>query len=102
MGMAVVAVLGTAAVAQGPGMRGTRVAPGEACPAGTTEVRPGSCQAPDTPAPSILDYRPKSTLVTPQHPVPKAKFPAIDIHGHPGDLTLRRGHRARSSRRWTG
>ena len=87
MGMAVVAVLGTAAVAQGPGMRGTRVAPGEACPAGTTEVRPGSCQAPDTPAPSILDYRPKSTLVTPQHPVPKAKFPAVDIHGHPGDLS---------------
>ena len=39
------------------------------------------------PAPSIVDYRPKSTLVTPQHPVPRAKFPAIDVHGHPGTLT---------------
>ena len=87
MALAVAAVSGAAAVAQGPGMRGTRVAAGEACPAGTTEVRPGSCQAPDAPAPSILDYRPKSTLVTPQHPVPKARFPAIDVHGHPGDLT---------------
>jgi predicted TIM-barrel fold metal-dependent hydrolase len=29
-----------------------------------------------------VDYRPKSTLVTAQHLVPKAKFPAIDIHGH--------------------
>ena len=59
MALAVVTVLGAAAVAQGPGMRGTRVAPGEACPAGTTEVRPGSCQAPESPAPSIVDYRPR-------------------------------------------
>ena len=36
------------------------------------------------PAPSILDYRPRSTLVAPAHPVPKAKFPVIDYHGHPG------------------
>ncbi len=38
------------------------------------------------PPPSIVDYRPKSTLVTPEHLVPKAKFPAIDFHGHPGGL----------------
>ena len=75
--------------AQGPGgMRGgTRIAPGQPCPPGTTEVRPGRCQAPEIPPPSILDYRPKSTLVTPQHPVPRAKYPAIDVHGHPGNLT---------------
>ncbi len=48
-----------------------------------TEVRPGNCQAPTLPLPSILDYRPRSTLVTTEHPVPKAKFPAIDYHGHP-------------------
>ena len=42
---------------------------------------------PDTPPPSIVDYRPRSTLVTAEHPVPKAKFPAIDIHGHPPALT---------------
>jgi predicted TIM-barrel fold metal-dependent hydrolase len=82
------AVLGAVALAQGPGMRGgTRVGPGQPCPPGTTETRPGSCQAPELPAPSILDYRPTSTLVTARHPVPKAKFPAIDVHGHPGNLT---------------
>ncbi len=54
------------------------------CPAGMTEVRPGNCQAPSQPPPSIVDYRPKTTLVTEQHLVPKAKFPVIDIHGHPG------------------
>jgi len=48
-----------------------------------TEVRPRSCQAPELPAPSILDYRPRSTLVVPVHPVPRAKFPVIDFHGHP-------------------
>lgn len=57
---------------------------GQQCPPGTTEVRPGNCQAPATPAPSILDYRPKSTLIAPEHPTPKAKYPAIDFHGHPG------------------
>jgi len=55
----------------------------QGCPAGTTEVRPGNCQAPQLPAPSILDYRPRSTLVVPAHPVPRAKYPVIDFHGHP-------------------
>ncbi|MBW7934661.1 MAG: amidohydrolase family protein [Gemmatimonadaceae bacterium] len=36
------------------------------------------------PAPSILDYRPRSTLVSAEHLVPKAKYPVIDFHGHPG------------------
>jgi len=66
---------------------GTRIAAGQECPPGTTEVRPGNCQAPSEPPPSIVDYRPKSTLVTAEHKVPKAKFPAIDVHGHPGALT---------------
>ena len=66
---------------------GTRLAPGQECPPGTTEVRPGSCQAPSEPPPSILDYRPRSTLVTVEHKVPKAKYPAVDVHGHPGSLT---------------
>ena len=56
--------------------------PNEECPPGTTETRPGNCQAPEFPAPSILDYRPRSTLVTAEHKVPKAKFPVVDIHGH--------------------
>jgi predicted TIM-barrel fold metal-dependent hydrolase len=68
------------------GRGGIQIQPGEECPAGTTEVRPGSCQAPGLPPPSIVDYRPESTLVTAEHLVPKAKFPAIDYHGHPGGL----------------
>ena len=52
------------------------------CPPGTTLVRIGRCQAPEFPAPSILDYRPKSTLVVEEHNVPRAKFPVVDIHSH--------------------
>ena len=48
-----------------------------------TEVRPLNCMAPQVDPPSILDYRPKSTLVVPEHTVPRAKFPVIDFHGHP-------------------
>src|SRR4051794_39599592 len=73
---------GASLTAQGPGSRGTVIDSGTSCPPGTTEIRPRRCQAPEFPAPSILDYRPHSTLVVPAHPVPKAKFPAIDFHGH--------------------
>jgi uncharacterized protein len=69
-----------------PGQRGTQIPAGSDCPPGTTEVRPNRCQAPELPAPSILDYRPKSTLVTAVHMVPRAKFPVIDFHGHVGGL----------------
>src|SRR5687768_6305930 len=81
----ITAALGAAIAAQG--MRGgTRVAAGQECPPGTTEVRPGSCVAPSDAPPSILDYRPRNTLVVAEHKVPKAKFPAIDVHGHPGNV----------------
>src|SRR6266550_3730145 len=73
-----------------PGARGgrpvTAIQPGESCPEGTTEIRPRSCMAPDLPAPSIVDYRPRSTLVTPAHVVRRAKYPAVDFHGHPEGL----------------
>jgi predicted TIM-barrel fold metal-dependent hydrolase len=74
---------------RGPGGRGgrggpvTEIGPGQECPSGMTEVRPGRCQAPTEAPPSIVDYRPRSTLVTPEHLVPRAKYPAIDFHGHP-------------------
>ncbi|MFN8581049.1 MAG: amidohydrolase family protein [Gemmatimonadaceae bacterium] len=42
--------------------------------------------APEFPAPSILDYRPHSTLVAPTHMVRRAKYPVIDFHGHPQSL----------------
>src|SRR5947207_9546196 len=31
---------------------------------------------------SIEEYQPKSTLVVPQHPVTRAKYPFIDVHNH--------------------
>ena len=66
-----------AAIAQGPqGQRG-QGAPG---------ARPGSGREPEFPIPNIREYKPESTLVVPQHPVPKAKYPAIDFHGHPQGL----------------
>lgn len=67
----------------GRGAGTVAIQPGESCPQGMTEVRPRICQAPTLPPPSIVDYRPRSTLVVPAHPVPRARFPAIDFHGHP-------------------
>jgi predicted TIM-barrel fold metal-dependent hydrolase len=32
------------------------------------------------------EYQPKSTLVVPQNPRTKAKFPFVDVHGHPRDM----------------
>jgi predicted TIM-barrel fold metal-dependent hydrolase len=66
---------------QGRG-RGIQIQPGAECPPGTTLVRVGVCQAPEFPPPSIVDYRPTSTLAVEQHPVPRAKFPVVDIHSH--------------------
>lgn len=65
---------------------GAQAAATDACPPGTTEVRPSNCEAPRDPPPSILDYRPRSTLVTAAHVVKAAKYPAIDFHGHPEEL----------------
>ncbi|NNG17669.1 MAG: amidohydrolase family protein [Gemmatimonadales bacterium] len=31
---------------------------------------------------TIEDYEPRSTLVVPEHPVPRARYPFIDVHGH--------------------
>ncbi len=48
--------------------------------------RPGQGRQPEFPPPSITDYKPRSTLVVPVHLVPRAKYPVIDIHGHPPAL----------------
>ena len=66
----------------GPGQGGVEITPGEECPAGMTEVRRGRCQKPELTPPSIVDYRPKSTVVAPEHLVPRAKFPVVDSHSH--------------------
>ncbi len=81
-----VALIATRVAEAQRGGRGTAIQPGEACPPGTTEIRPRSCMAPEAAPPSILDYRPKSTLVAPVHMVRSAKYPVIDFHGHPQGL----------------
>src|SRR5689334_20037838 len=52
--------VGAAQQAQGPGQ---------------IRPRPGTGREPEFPPPKITDYKPKSTLVVPEHPVPRAKFP---------------------------
>jgi predicted TIM-barrel fold metal-dependent hydrolase len=44
---------------------------------------------PTIPPPSIIEYRPQSTLVVPTHEVPRAGFPVVDFHGHPPNLSSR-------------
>ena len=41
---------------------------------------------PTVPPPSITEYKPRSTLVVPENPVARARFPVVDFHGHPGRL----------------
>jgi predicted TIM-barrel fold metal-dependent hydrolase len=59
---------------------------------GQVRPRPAEGREPEFKPPTIREYKPKSQLVTPQHPVPRARFPVIDIHSHqptpisPGDF----------------
>lgn len=41
---------------------------------------------PTIPPPTIVEYQPRSTLVVPEHPTPRPKFPVVDMHGHPPAL----------------
>lgn len=41
---------------------------------------------PQLPPPSITEYEPQSTLVVPETLVERARFPVVDIHGHPPTL----------------
>lgn len=36
---------------------------------------------------TIEEYQPRSTLVVPEHPIKRAKFPVIDVHSHHRDAT---------------
>ena len=49
---------------------------------GAVMRRPGDGRAPEFPEPTITQYKPRTTLRTPQHLVPRAKFPVIDVHSH--------------------
>ncbi len=47
----------------------------------------GQTRQPTLPPPTITEYKPRSTLVVPAHEVPRARFPAVDFHGHPPTLS---------------
>src|SRR5204863_5210644 len=49
---------------------------------GPVRPRPGQGRDSEFPPPSIIDYKPKSTLVTTEHLKPRAKYPVVDIHSH--------------------
>jgi uncharacterized protein len=51
-------------------------------PPGQVRPRPAEGRDPQLQPPTIREYKPKSTLVVPEHPVPRAKFPVVDIHSH--------------------
>jgi predicted TIM-barrel fold metal-dependent hydrolase len=80
--LAALSIAGSAGAQGRGGGRGIPIQADEQCPAGMTEIRPRTCMAPEFAPPSIVDYRPKSTLVAPVHMKPQAKYPAIDYHGH--------------------
>ncbi len=77
-----VAFLGGQGGGRGQQAQRVQIKPGEECPPGTFEVRHLTCQAPQTAPPSIVDYRPRSTVVAPEHLVSRAKYPVVDIHNH--------------------
>ncbi|NNF14218.1 MAG: amidohydrolase family protein [Gemmatimonadetes bacterium] len=53
------------------------------------QQRPGQGRQPTIPPPTILEYKPQSTLIVPEHEVPRARFPVVDLHGHPPTLNNR-------------
>jgi predicted TIM-barrel fold metal-dependent hydrolase len=75
-------VVVAAAVLLGAAAIGLAQAPQGQRSQGALQSRPGADREPEFPIPNIRQYKPKSTLVVPQHPVPRAKFPVIDIHSH--------------------
>ena len=51
-------------------------------PPGQVRPRPAEGREPEFKPPTIREYKPKAQLVAPQHLVPRAKFPVVDIHSH--------------------
>ena len=55
------------------------------------EAQRGQSRRANEPALTVEEYAPRSTLVVDENPVPRAKYPVIDIHSH---------HRSPSGSRW--
>jgi predicted TIM-barrel fold metal-dependent hydrolase len=64
------------------GARPITVRPGESPPPGAIEIRPQIWMSPEFSPPSILDYHPRSTLVTSARSIAAAQYPVIDFHAH--------------------
>jgi uncharacterized protein len=79
--MAVALAVGALVSAQAPPTSQSSRAQG-AQSEGALRSRPGTNREPEFPTPTIREYKPRSTLVVPQHARPRAKYPAIDIHSH--------------------
>jgi len=71
---------GGASRGRGRSAEGAQPLPGQE--RGALIRRPGADREPQVPLPNIREYKPRSTLVVPQHPVPRARYPVIDIHSH--------------------
>jgi uncharacterized protein len=67
---------GAAAVALMTAFLAAQQGPGQIRP------RPGQGRDPELRPPTIREYKPKSTLVVPEHPIRRAKFPVVDVHSH--------------------
>lgn len=54
-------------------------------PASSAAPRGTAAAAPQEPVGKLplQDFQPRSMLAVPEHPVPRAKFPAVDLHAHP-------------------
>ena len=74
-------ILLTLSASFGPG-----ISPAQQLGPGQVRARPGEGREPEFPPPTIVQYHPRSTLVVPVHMVPRARYPVIDIHGHPPAL----------------
>jgi predicted TIM-barrel fold metal-dependent hydrolase len=72
---------GPAVIAPGIDSARTALAAGQQAP-GQVRPRPAEGREPEFKPPTIREYKPKSQLVTPEHLVPRAKYPVIDIHSH--------------------
>ncbi len=46
---------------------------------GRAQAPPDSATAGDV---AVVDYEPRSTLVVPENPIARARFPFVDVHGH--------------------
>lgn len=75
-------------------MKTSRRAIVTALPALGASAAPGASQL------AVSDFQPKSMLVVPEHKVPRAKYPVLDMHTHVGGALRRPGLQVRQIVSW--